>query len=326
MLKIILFLLLGFAAFVAYRIYAFLRATNAPILQGQRLCSVTYKPGRKLDIYQPTQQVHEKTPVLLHFHGGAWLAGTRKSVNNARFTPAFNALRERGYAIIAPNYTLAKVGQSPFPACLEDATDALAWLAQNADTYGFDLERVGLMGESAGAHIAMMTAYREQDTFSAGHSIDIRYVVDVYGPAAMEALYRDLTPMLTQINERIANWPNLLRRRFNVAEKLFGFNPLAEPERARQLTETYSPVRYLTASAPPTLVIHGTADRLVPVRQSKLLEQQLRTVGANFELHYLPGVGHSLRGTTPEQYQQVQRWIVDFVETHTWENQPVSVH
>jgi acetyl esterase/lipase len=313
MFKFLLVLIVLFALFVASRIYRFFKRTNAPILQGKLHCSVNYKKGKSLDIYQPTRAVFDKSPVVVFFHGGGWVFGTKKMVNNARFNVAFNTLRDQGYAIVSPGYTLAKSGKSPFPACIEDAVDALAWLATHADQYGFDLDNVGVMGESAGAHIGLMASYSKPDAFSQGHSVDIKYVVDVYGPTSMHQLYSDLKPFLVNFNARISTWPSLLQNRFDVTKNLFGFDPEAEPERAKVFMDQFSPYLQAHANAPTTLIIHGERDPLVPVSQSYMLKERLEEVAVPHQMYIIQGMGHSFRGASLNQRQRVQEWITEFV-------------
>lgn len=313
-LKILLGLLVLLAVWIASRIYRFLRATNAPLLQGELHCSVKYKTGKSLDVYLPTKKRYERAPVLVFFHGGGWVFGTKKMVNNARFNGVFNALREAGYAIVSPGYTLAKRGQSPFPACVEDGTDALAWIDANAEEYGFDLTNVGVMGESAGAHIGLLVSYSDRTAYAQGHNLNIKYIVDVYGPTNLAQLYTDLKPFLANLTTRTSNWPSLLRRRFDIVGNLFGFEPEAEPERARELLERFSPIRQLTAAAPPTLIIHGELDRLVPVGQSHELKERLEELEVPSQMYLLQGTGHSFRGAHPKQRELVQEWITDFVQ------------
>lgn len=315
MLKALLIIIIVFVLFIAYRIYSFLRATNAPILNGKFHFNKKYKPGKKLDVYQPTKKAYDKSPVVIFLHGGGWVMGSKFFINNARFHGALNALRDKGYAIISPKYTLAKKGKSPFPACLEDAHDVLAWIKNNADKYNFDLGNVGLLGESAGAHIAMMTAYGNREEFSP-HSISIQYVVDVYGPAALYRLYRELMPFIESLSARAERFPRRLRDRFNIAENIFGFNPKDEPEKAKTFADKYSPTQVVTPDAPPTLIIHGDRDPLVPVSQPYILQKKLEEIQVEHEIHIVEKMGHALRGATPMQRGLVQKWIVDFVVGH----------
>lgn len=325
MLKLLLLIPFGLLFFVLYRLYSFLKVTDAPILNGKKHFNIRYKKGKRLDVYQPTRKVFARSPVLVFLHGGGWVMGSKYFVNNARFHGALNELRQQGYAIISPKYTLAKAGRSPFPASLADVHDALAWLEKNADRYRFDLKNVGLLGESAGAHIGLLAANCEPETFDCQHQIKIRYVVDIYGPTALYPLYRQLMPFIDGLKKRAERYPRRLRSRFNVAENIFGFDPRQEPERARVMALRFSPVEKLTAEAPPTLVIHGSYDQLVPLSQSRLLVEKMETLNVPHEYHVLPGVGHAFRGASREQRLQVQEWITDFVLRQYAETVPTDL-
>jgi acetyl esterase/lipase len=137
----------------------FLLANQAPILEGKIIYGEEYRLGQELDIYLPTEKKHDRIPVVVFIHGGAWVGGFKESVNSNRFNEVFNRLRAEGYAIISPNYTLAREGVSPFPDCIRDVFEVMHWVENNAETYQFDLRNVGIFGESAGAHISMMVAY-----------------------------------------------------------------------------------------------------------------------------------------------------------------------
>lgn len=311
--KILIVLLLLLAAYIAFRIYSFFKATDAPILKGKLNRNVRYKKGKKLDIYLPTESKFEKIPVIVHFHGGGWLMGSKLFVNNARFHGAFNKLRESGYAIISPKYTLAKKGVSPFPACIVDAHDALAWIEKNAEEYNFDLNNIGIMGESAGAHIALMSGFVPPDEFGVEHSVNLKYIVDVYGPAEMYRLYRDLIPLLENISNVTQKWPDFLKSRFNVKENLFGFDPNEDEGRTMEFTKRFSPTEKVEKGVPQILIIHGDRDQIVPINQSEILMEKLKEKEVSFEFHLLRNVGHAFRGANLIQRGNVQKWIVEFV-------------
>jgi acetyl esterase/lipase len=279
-------------------------------------CNVAYKKGKKLDIYQPTKIVYEKTPVLVYFHGGGWVFGSKKAVNFTRFNIAFNQLREQGYAIISPSYTLAKSGKSPFPACLIDANDAISWVEKNAQKYNFDINNIGVMGESAGAHIGMMASYDGLSDFTKTHSLSINYMINIYGPTDLFQLYKDLTPLLNGISKRVENMPSIFQKRFNVVENLFGFNPKEDHLRAEEFAVQFSPYHKITPESPNTLIIHGDRDQLVPVSQSLILKDRLDVLGVTSIIKIFKGVGHSLRGASAMQRLAIQEHVTTFALQH----------
>lgn len=299
-------------------IAVFFHKTDAPITHGEIEFHVPYKHNPfegdlELDIYHPTNdQVQTKYPVLMYIHGGAWIAGSKLTVNNNRFNTAFNRLRAEGYFIISPDYTLAKNGETPFPDCIEDTFAALRWVEENADTYQFDLDRLGLLGESAGAHLAMMMTYSEPKDF--GKSFEkpnIQYLIDVYGPSNFSALYHAATT--DSINALINRLPASLAERLDLSRLLVGFDPKEQPKKAEGVMQNLSPTTYIDKEKVPTLIIHGKADQIVPVEQSYLLAGLFDSLEIPYEAHYFEGVNHAFQDATEEQKQTIQQLIIDFV-------------
>lgn len=308
LLAIIVVILILFGS-IAY----FFVSNDAPFINGEVIRKVEYKENLQLDIYSPTKLVYEKTPVVLFFHGGAWITGAKESINVNRFNGAINTLREKGYAVLSPNYTLAKKNKSPFPNCLNDAFDAINWVEYNSNEYNFDLNNVGLFGESAGAHIALMAAFADGDKFSSNkNNIKINYVVDAYGPTDLKKIYNmDALDSLYAFLERL---PNRVQNRLNISHYLFGFDPETDTLKRNFFMKEYSPLNYLNTSSPPTLIIHGESDRLVPLEQSLLLKSALDSVNVKNEIHTLKNVDHAFRGANKQQKENIQKWIVDFIE------------
>lgn len=312
--KVFFFVLISIILIVAGFAY-FLFSKEAPITQGEVTHQVEYKAGKALDVYAPTRDIYEKKPVLVYFHGGAWVSGIKEAINNNRYHGAINKLRENGYVVISPEYTLAAQNQSPFPACVEDALDVMKWIEAHAEELQFDLKNVGIMGESAGAHIAMMAAYANTGKFSSPYTYDLQYVVDVYGPSDLSGLYES-SPIRKTVQSRIENLPASVQENLDIARYLFGFNPEEDTLRAQEFAATHSPVSYLEKNATPILMIHGEADRVVPIEQSLDLKVICDSLGIGNELHVLENMDHGFIGATAGQRDSVQVWVYDFVKRH----------
>ena len=290
----------------------FLYSRGAPITQGEVDYQLTYKEGLALDLYEPTKDLYELRPVLVHFHGGAWIGGTKEAINNDRFHGAINRLRANGFVVISPNYTLAESGKSPFPTCVEDALDVMKWVEEHAEEYKLDLQNVGLMGESEGAHLAMMAAYANGKEFGISYSYPINYLVDVYGPVDLKALYTD-SEIRKELEARIQNFPAPIKKGLDLSQYLFGFDPQSDTTKAWAFAGIHSPISYVESSAPPLLMIHGDIDRVVPYRQSVQLQAKADSLGIVNEIHKLEGSDHAFIGATEAQKDSVQKWIGDFV-------------
>lgn len=309
MFLLLVILISGTSAGFVYFIFS----NDAPITKGEISYNVDFKDDLSLDIYHPTKIKHEKSPVVLFVHGGAWIAGRKESMNTNRVHGAINQLRDNGYTIFSIEYTLAREGKSPFPACIIDGFDAIEWIRAKSDSHNLDLDYIGIMGESAGGHIAMMNAFAKPADFGLGHTkLDFDYVVDIYGPSDIFELYHSDTA--DSIMAMIEELPEPINKHLNLAERVLGFDPKNEPEKFSAVSQLYSPVSYLHKGLPPVLMIHGNADQIVPLEQSLLLKQKLDSMGIPNELHILDHTNHAFIGADDSQKAELQQWIFDFIE------------
>lgn len=220
-----------------------------PASPNVRVTTMTYvtRNGKplQLDVYR-TEQSLPAAPLVIAIHGGSWRSGNRSDL------PALNYyLAARGYVVATPSYRFAP--QFPHPAASQDIDAAISFLKANATGLGIDSTRIVLLGRSAGAQLALMAAYTRGDSA-------IKGVVDLYGPT-----------------DQKWGWDNPADRRvYNSSETLREFlhgDPASVPEAYR----TSSPINFVAAMV-PTLMIHGTLDPLVSVRQSARLDSALRSV------------------------------------------------
>jgi acetyl esterase/lipase len=198
----------------------------------------------------------------------------------------FDALLDAGLAVATIDYRHAL--EAPFPAQLLDAKAAVRYLRAHADELGISTGRIGVMGESAGGHIAALlglTAHRpdlEGTHGVVGPSSAVDVVVDWYGPADLSTMPRATLPPPVA-----AKLPPELR---------------VPPE--DQLTsglegpalDDASPITHVTPDAPPFLLVHGTADWLVPYAQSEQLHAALTAAGAECRLVPVDGAQHIFDG------------------------------
>ena len=218
----------------------------------------------QLDIYRP-EAIHAKPPLLVFIHGGAWKSGKRSD-----YLVYLISFARKGYITATVSYRL--LDENPYPACAEDIRDAVKWFFNNSGEYGYDPGRIAVIGGSAGAHLAMLAAYGWGGTDIADTTMTdnrIRAVVDIYGPADLTTEYARNHPLVT----------SFLARLYDESPELF---------------LEASPVNYLDKNDPPTLILHGTSDRLVPVSQSDDLKARLDSLGVPCTLYRLPGWPHTM--------------------------------
>jgi acetyl esterase/lipase len=207
-------------------------------------------------------------PLLVWIHGGAY-AGGDKGENRV----IWGELMARGYAVATINYRLS--GDAKWPAQIADCKAALRFLRARAGDYRIDPERIGVWGSSAGGHLAALVGAsggeRKFDVGEhTGQSSGARCVVDLFGPVDFERM-----PLRHDPNSPEA--------------KLWGRATVEALDRAREA----SPLTYLNADTPPFLIIHGDADEVIAIEQSRILHAALEQAGGTSEFVTLPGAGHS---------------------------------
>ncbi|GGS88946.1 alpha/beta hydrolase [Streptomyces griseoviridis] len=228
--------------------------------------------GRPLttDLWLP-EDATGPVPVVVFVHGGAWHTGLRDDPG-PRFRAwrpgPFARLARAGFAVVCPDYRLS--GEAPHPAQRDDLAAVLAWLRTRAGDLGLDPSRTVLWGESAGGHLAALTALTQPPGTVAG-------CVTWYAPTDLPGLAED-RPEGTYDAHDPASFEALL----------LGGAPAGRPDTARDA----SPVTHVGAGAPPFLLLHGTDDSLVPPRQSVRLAEALRAAGHHPDLCLVDGGDH----------------------------------
>jgi acetyl esterase/lipase len=208
-------------------------------------------PRQKMDVYAPAQAAN--LPVLVFFYGGGWDSGDRKD-----YGWAAQALAARGFVVFVPDYRL--VPQVHFPAFIQDAAEATARAGDLAATYGGDPARLGVIGHSAGAHLAMMI------------TLDRRYMAAVDQPTLIKAA------------AGLAGPYEFLP--FDVAASRNAFGRAPDPT----LTQ---PVTFARADAPPLWLGHGTDDVVVHDEDTTILCERMTAVGGRCEAKLYPGLNHA---------------------------------
>lgn len=248
-----------------------------------------------LDLYVPSG-VEGPFPVVLFQAGSAFASDrTKSSATDLSGGTSAAALATmwapHGYAVVGLN--VRSSSQATFPAQVHDVNAAIRWLRAHADEYGLDPDRFATMGTSSGGWGAVMAAvttgqdYFEGDLGNPEQSSAVQAVVDLFGPTDFLAMDEHRLPGGQQHDP--ASSPE---------SRLMGFAIQTRPAQTRRA----DPGQYVTDTAPPVWIAHGTADPLVPAHQSQLLLQAYAQAGAQARLTLVHDVGHTdayLAGADP---------------------------
>ena len=255
--------------------------------------NVPYRPTARrdhtMDIYRLRGAVHP-LPTVLYVHGGAFSMMSKDTHQIMAYM-----LAARGYQVFNINYRLGP--QNSYPRPIEDVTAALLWVLEHGSEYGADVDRLALMGESAGANLVAALTYiarnRRPEPFAQAlyeRDANIRCSLPMYGVHDlhdMERLWRK-----GDKGDRMSNW---MKRELRwTARSYIGFPvsltapnaPLASPLRLYQ-EEPSEGARPL----PPFFTAVGTADPLLA--DSVDLARAVEARGAIAELHVFPGELHA---------------------------------
>ena len=221
---------------------------------------------QKMDVYLPAGRTTATTKVMVMIHGGAWNQGDK-----ADFTAYVDTLKKRlpTYAIFNINYRLATGTSNFFPTQENDVNAAIDFIYGKRAEYNIS-DKFVYLGASAGAHLALLQGYKNTTT------IKPKAVVDFFGPTDLVDMYNNPTNPLIPAG----------------LAQIIGGSPTTH---ATLYTQS-SPINYVSAQSPPTIILHGGADVLVSPTQSAALKTKLQTFGVVNQYVFYPTENHGWTG------------------------------
>ena len=210
-------------------------------------------------------------PAVILVHGGGWVRGDRTSVE-----PLFEPLSHAGFAWFSVSYRLAvdvlkdpKAAMTQLGAAEGDVRRAVAFVKEHAAEYRVNPNRIALIGESAGGQLAAMAALRPDPDGA------VQGVVAFYSPTDLATLARTSSWIPDSVRDAIKGtfWDTILMA---------------------GLTK-FSPINWVSESAPPFLMIHGSDDNLVPFAQSERFCDKMSEVNVACEVYPVKAAGHGMR-------------------------------
>lgn len=261
----------------------------------------TQSPSQKLDIYLPPEG-EGPFPTLIFVHGGAFIFGDKRDTQLLQALDGIN----RGYAVVSVEYRRAM--EAKYPAGLFDVKAAIRFLRAHAAEYKLDPERFASCGDSAGGYYVVMAAATQNnpafEDLSMGNpeqSSAVSAVVTWFGVFDMLKQRNDPPPQDSPMAD--PNMPNI--------DMLLYGAPSAQISGLMHFT---NPLNFISKDFPPVYISHGTADVVVPVVQSQMLAEKVRSVlpPEKVEVDFLEGFNHGgfdLRWNEKEYVDRTFRFL-----------------
>lgn len=251
----------------------------------------------KMDIIYPEDKT-KKYPCVVWICGGAWIRMDRSA-----HTAYLAELARSGFVVASVEYRTSNEGF--FPIQLQDVKAGIRYLRAHSKRYHIDVDRFGVMGESAGGYLTAMAALADDHAYDVGafteYSSKVQAACPWYPPA-------DVTGFAYPSPVEAAAAPESL---------LLGKNVMLHQEEALQAC----PVSFVKKEAPPFLIIHGDNDHTVPFAQGEILYDKLEAAGADVRLLVLEGADHA---DLPFFQEEIWQRIIGFFKEKLGEAMPVN--
>ncbi len=239
----------------------------------------------RMDLYLPPN-TGKPTSVIINIHGGGWNHGVKESQTG------YNSFFKAGMAVANIEYRLT--GQATAPAAIEDTRCALIYLIKNAKALNIDVNKIVIMGGSAGGHLALMGGLlgndRRFDTNCQGkEDIKVAAIIDKYG--------------ITDVWD----WAYGKNVTSKSANKWLG-----DKQKDEAFAQSVSPIFYVDKKSPPTFIVHGDADPTVPYQQSVALHKKFVDMGVKTEFITVPGGLHGK--FDKEKNSEINKAVIAFLK------------
>lgn len=227
--------------------------------------------------YASGVKVLNKKPTIVWIPGGGW-RGSDKNL----MVPEMQFLAEAGYIVASIYYRSS--AEAHFPAQIIDVKSAIRFLRANADKYSIDIDRIAVIGRSAGGHLTALACMNLPD-YDIGNNLqfssEVQCGVDLFGPI-------DLKILMEMERDNIKPGS-----RWQSVEESHGGALLGGSEKTKpELTREASPIFHINEKSAPMLIMHGDSDPLVPCDQSIAMHDSMIAAGKECDLHILEGAAH----------------------------------
>jgi len=236
-----------------------------------------------MDVFAPLENANGAAVVWVV--SGGWLSA-HQYISLELSQALIKTLVQRGYTVFAVVHS----SQPKFniPEMLPDIDRAVRYIRYHAAEYSIDPDRIGIAGASSGGHLALMQAVAGEDGDPGAKDPVGRVSSRVQAVACF-------FPPSDFLNYGQPGENALGRNRLKGFPAPFAF-PESDPQKKRAIGRQISPFNHITPDDPPTLIIHGDQDALVPLEQSETMIAKLKREGIYAQLIVKHGAGHGWPG------------------------------
>ncbi len=239
----------------------------------------------RMDLYLPPN-TGKPSAVIINIHGGGWNHGVKESQTG------YNTFFKEGMAVANMEYRLT--GKATAPAAVEDTRCALIYLIKNAKALNIDVNKIVIMGGSAGGHLALMGGLLANDKKFDGNcpckeKVKVAAVIDKYG--------------ITDV------WDWAYGK--NVTSKSAN-RWLGDKQKDEAFAKSVSPIFYVDKKSPSTFIVHGDADPTVPYQQSINLHKKFLDAEVKTQFITVPGGLHGK--FEKDKNSEINKAIIQFIK------------
>jgi acetyl esterase/lipase len=259
-----------------------------------------------MDVFTPKKDA-KGIGVIIVVSGG--FVSSHDSISPAFITPLTN----RGYTVFTvvhgsqPRYTI--------PEIIQDMNRAVRFIRYHAKDYGIDADHIGVTGASAGGHLSLMLGTAgDQGDPNAKDPVDrassrVQAVACFFPPTDFLNYGKSGYEKIHATDHAPPYRAAFDYRELDMESRLWV--PITDSKRLQEIARQISPVSHVSPDDPPTLIIHGDQDRLVPLQQSELIVEKLKKAGVETNLVVKKGAGHGWFGLDKDETQ-----LVDWFDKH----------
>jgi len=281
------------------------------------------------DVWQPPDEVMPSGLGVIYLHGSAWHVGDKDLLTR----PLFRHLAGQGHVVMDVAYRLYP--ETDILGMVHDVRHAIAWAKRHAGCYGVHPERIVLGGGSAGGHLALLAAY------TPGHpdltpddlrdvELSVRGVFAHYGATDMRAVIeharrvlpdeppRSLQMIISMVEAVLGDAVTGIDWRSFSAANMVGHPLGGTPERVPEMYDLVSPITHASGDCPPTLLLQGEHDFIMPVEATRQLHQKLVEMGARAILVTFPQTTHGFDLFLPQVSPVAQAATYDIDRFLAW--------